>query len=781
MSRVHLATGETVTLALPPPPPGAHPALLALHDAFVADLEEFAAATAAADGASGVGELPAAAMRSAPPSYFAADGHGDDGTDAAPPLVPVGPPVRVVHAAVSFAVLDGVPCPRLEAAIVVPLPPGASDIPGVAQAGAAATSMAAASSAAAAAEGDVMPWRGFPIEVEIVYTDPTLRWQFDDGSTTAGDDAGSSRRPSALPSPHMFPRTRSGATPGVSPAMLPARSPAQPPAFALGGGAVPVSPLESGMGSPVATEAAVGAATATATSGGDGDGGDDDASQVRLRPRVVTDVAHPFVNQAGLLEQSVYALATERPDTFAFTTVVESLRALAALFARPWAPSAAFHAAQLPPDRPLLATWQHHAGGRCRDCRFAAAMPLPWEAFSDLEGHERLAAIVALRDALVAQELREHAAHHSRAVRVQRQRNRGAFGYAPQHTPFLWPDAAGAADAGNVAEGSAPATASAVPTVASGPAVPRVPRFRPWGSADWAWERVLDPAFAALLKDTAALTAPGTADRVRSLAVVEAPGVFSFPCFTRAFCDAFTRELKAYEANPAMPKARPNSMNKHGLILSMMGLQPFATALCRAAFYRLGELLLPVSAGVVAAPAGAPGAKAGGGGGYLDHHHAFVVEYGDGRDVSLDMHVDDSEVTFSVSLCDTCEGSNLVLCGMTNAPDRRRRQLEYRHHVGRMLVHAGLHRHGALPIAAGERYNLIVWTRSSVVRERAAALHEHGDGGCDCCGPPAAAELPPDAVCVSVTHDPDAKRYRPEAARGAAAGYGPGAVEGDDA
>lgn len=42
----------------------------------------------------------------------------------------------------------------------------------------------------------------------------------------------------------------------------------------------------------------------------------------------------------------------------------------------------------------------------------------------------------------------------------------------------------------------------------------------------------------------------------------------------------------------------------------------------------------------------------------------------------------------------------------------------YNHEIGRGLLHRAQHMHGANPISAGERYNLIIWMRSSSVRNK---------------------------------------------------------------
>ena len=48
--------------------------------------------------------------------------------------------------------------------------------------------------------------------------------------------------------------------------------------------------------------------------------------------------------------------------------------------------------------------------------------------------------------------------------------------------------------------------------------------------------------------------------------------------------------------------------------------------------YGAGELLFPIE------------------GGSLDRHHSFIVQYEVGKDLGLDMHTDNSDVTFNVCL-----------------------------------------------------------------------------------------------------------------------------------
>ena len=52
-------------------------------------------------------------------------------------------------------------------------------------------------------------------------------------------------------------------------------------------------------------------------------------------------------------------------------------------------------------------------------------------------------------------------------------------------------------------------------------------------------------------------------------------------------------------------------------------------------------------------------------GSQFDDHHSFLVRYQAGEDLGLDMHTDDSDVTFNVCLGDPdFQGATLVFCGM---------------------------------------------------------------------------------------------------------------------
>ena len=74
-------------------------------------------------------------------------------------------------------------------------------------------------------------------------------------------------------------------------------------------------------------------------------------------------------------------------------------------------------------------------------------------------------------------------------------------------------------------------------------------------------------------------------------------------------------------------------MNNYGLILNEIGMEPAMDAAAGAVLSPVAEALFPAQ-----------------GGGCLDGHHSFIVQYSEGADLGLDMHTDDSDVTFNVCL-----------------------------------------------------------------------------------------------------------------------------------
>ncbi len=204
------------------------------------------------------------------------------------------------------------------------------------------------------------------------------------------------------------------------------------------------------------------------------------------------------------------------------------------------------------------------------------------------------------------------------------------------------------------------------------------------------------------------------------------PGIYVFDMLERRFCDELLDEIAFFERwceENDLPLIRPNTMNNYGAVLDTFGFQemlqqfmlryvsPFASL-----FYR--DV----------------------GGDSLDSHHGFVVAYQPGKDVSLDFHVDASDVTLNVCLGKEFSGGELyfrgVRCGRCQeTPWTAAEEFHIVHVRGQAILHRGRHRHGAHPITGGERYNLILWCNSS--RYDGRHDKQHDPAFCGWSGPPA--------------------------------------------
>lgn len=223
----------------------------------------------------------------------------------------------------------------------------------------------------------------------------------------------------------------------------------------------------------------------------------------------------------------------------------------------------------------------------------------------------------------------------------------------------------------------------------------------------------------------------GSPEAWREILKEHLPGeVYSFPIFTDGFCQMLLDEIFNFYSS-GLTARRPNSMNAYGIILNEIGLEPFIDRL-QGTLQALGELLWP------------------GPGNDWDGHHCFIVRYREGEDLGLDMHTDDSDVTFNLCLGLDFEGAGLQFCGLAGAPNHRKHTHTYKHVKGACVTHLGRKRHGADDITSGERMNLILWNHSSTYRQSAEYTKP----------PYETEEGPPDTVCVSYTHDRDFGNYR---------------------
>ncbi|XP_006813813.2 2-oxoglutarate and iron-dependent oxygenase domain-containing protein 2-like [Saccoglossus kowalevskii] len=188
---------------------------------------------------------------------------------------------------------------------------------------------------------------------------------------------------------------------------------------------------------------------------------------------------------------------------------------------------------------------------------------------------------------------------------------------------------------------------------------------------------------------------------VKMMSIENAERVFSFQIFTKTFCKEFMEEITCFESTN-LPKGRPNTMNNYGVLLNELGFdEKFMTPLRINYLRPITRLLFPDW-----------------GGDNLDSHKAFIVKYKIGEDLALNYHYDNAEVTINVSLGKEFTEGSLFFGDMKWVPVDETTCTEYQHKPTCAILHRGQHMHGALPITHGERYNLIIWMRSSETRNK---------------------------------------------------------------
>ena len=157
---------------------------------------------------------------------------------------------------------------------------------------------------------------------------------------------------------------------------------------------------------------------------------------------------------------------------------------------------------------------------------------------------------------------------------------------------------------------------------------------------------------------------------------------------------------------------RPNSMNRFGALLDELGLSPGLLTPLMTQWLRPLCAALPPLCAV--------------GGSSLDHHKAFVVAYRLGEDEELSSHYDNAEITLNCNLGAGFQDGELVFFGhRLSASADTPVGFHQWGELGHGVLHLGAQVHAALPISSGQRYNLVMWMRSSEHRRR---------DGCPMCG-----------------------------------------------
>lgn len=127
--------------------------------------------------------------------------------------------------------------------------------------------------------------------------------------------------------------------------------------------------------------------------------------------------------------------------------------------------------------------------------------------------------------------------------------------------------------------------------------------------------------------------------------------LYQIPIFTEEFCDLFCDELANFNAQPDLPKERPNTMNRFGVILIDFKLifnqkfQNFQVLLDEIGFldffneFRV-DFVQPIAARLF--PEWSDGVSG------LDSHRAFTVKYSPDTDQDLGFHYDNAEVSVEI-------------------------------------------------------------------------------------------------------------------------------------
>ncbi|GBM07919.1 2-oxoglutarate and iron-dependent oxygenase domain-containing protein 2 [Araneus ventricosus] len=216
-------------------------------------------------------------------------------------------------------------------------------------------------------------------------------------------------------------------------------------------------------------------------------------------------------------------------------------------------------------------------------------------------------------------------------------------------------------------------------------------------------ENFLDISFIKLVKAARNLNFKET---LQFLDVIsEEKQLYGFPVFTRSLCNQLLKELDHYQES-SLPKGRPNSMNRYGVLLDELGFHNnFSRFLRKNYLDPLAKVLFPAWSGSE-----------------LDSHKIFTVGYNINEDLQLGYHYDNSEVTLNVCLGKSFEGGELYFGDLKTVPIDKSTCMLVPHKIGYGIFHRGQQLHGALPITKGERYNLIIWLRSSSVRNKVCPM-----------------------------------------------------------
>ncbi|KAL3216791.1 hypothetical protein MRX96_032802 [Rhipicephalus microplus] len=192
-------------------------------------------------------------------------------------------------------------------------------------------------------------------------------------------------------------------------------------------------------------------------------------------------------------------------------------------------------------------------------------------------------------------------------------------------------------------------------------------------------ESCLDPEFVKVAK-----TVVSPESLPSSWVISKEKEVYRIPLFTPQFADKLLYELDHFEGSE-MPKIRPNVINNYATVLSEVGFdEQFVTPL-------RDQYLEP------------------------------------GNDSGLEFHYDNAEVTLNVCLGRRgFSGGELYFSDMREEPlDQCSSTMLQKQTPCHAFLHRGQQLRGTLSTLSGENVNLVVWLRSSEMRNRRCPLCDH--------------------------------------------------------
>lgn len=183
--------------------------------------------------------------------------------------------------------------------------------------------------------------------------------------------------------------------------------------------------------------------------------------------------------------------------------------------------------------------------------------------------------------------------------------------------------------------------------------------------------------------------------------------LYSFPVFKEEFCKKLIEELENFDKSD-MPKERPNTMNQYGVLLSDLGFdEKFLVPLRDQYLTPISHVLFPELTGSK-----------------FDSHKAFTVTYMPEKEDDLGYHFDNAEVTINICLGKTFRGGEIYFSGMRTVSMLEATCFLCCQIPGTGILHRGQQWHGALSIYEGTRINMVVWMRSSEIRNKLCPMCE---------------------------------------------------------